>query len=759
MLRIKKTAGICIAGVLMLSGCEIPGKPDFTASHKIEAPLLLNKEYQFLGSRNALIDSTKSDFESIFVVDQDNHIKLAVNEDFDFGNFDHALPLVQADPAAIVNEIGEINIGSFSSGVNNLGAAAYTDLSGMPAGTFLPAGTPVSGGQSPAPVNVDIGANTDFFVSAVLKGGGVSLSILNDSGLSLDRAEFTLKSGTQPMGTENLFNLAHGDDAEAVFQFSEGEVLEDLNVDVSIFWSAQTLHADAGALVIKSAQGEQLRAREVTAALEAQTFTTSGTSAVSDAEFEFGPEAEHFVQLKAGYMVIDPILNSIDLDMDTVKISFPGLRAAPYTAADSLVIEYAGNEKVVGNGYSQYKETDLSGYRIYARNNALTYNVYAVSENTQQAGSYNQIRSVKEDQFIQTSVQFGGLEIKEAAGYLKPKNIVLNDDEYEDGVVDVFNDYEADITELSGIKTLSEQLEGLDFADPELSFHYNSNLGYTATIYGVFLGISSGGREVYLSGSGKDGTYETLPGDPVAGLHARGAQIGHENIIKFEIPKAAAGGSESGILTFDESNSNVNEFLNNLPGKIRFVGKAVVNENGNSGMISDPINFDSEISLNVPLTLTAEHAVFKDTTDQDLGDFPSKEKGDANRITEGEIQIVYTNGIPLGFDIQLSFIDENNSTVTTIPAAADEPVNLRASDVSSVNSFAETPAAGEMIIALNNEQLEQLYKTRRIVLQAILKSGKPAGSQSLVPVKLRADDQVKLGVRAKITIETDINNK
>ena len=61
-----------LVGVTIL-GCELPNKPDFKTSQKVETPLLLNKEYQFLGAGNSvLIDTTTSNFDSLFTVDGDN---------------------------------------------------------------------------------------------------------------------------------------------------------------------------------------------------------------------------------------------------------------------------------------------------------------------------------------------------------------------------------------------------------------------------------------------------------------------------------------------------------------------------------------------------------------------------------------------------------------------------------------------------------------------------------------------------------------
>ena len=71
--------GLIIA--VAITACEVPKSPDFTTSQKIEAPILLNKTYQMIGSgQNVFIDTTKSDFDSLFTSDGNNFITIAKDE-------------------------------------------------------------------------------------------------------------------------------------------------------------------------------------------------------------------------------------------------------------------------------------------------------------------------------------------------------------------------------------------------------------------------------------------------------------------------------------------------------------------------------------------------------------------------------------------------------------------------------------------------------------------------------------------------------
>ncbi|HCT53724.1 MAG TPA: hypothetical protein DF712_14820, partial [Balneola sp.] len=62
-----------------------------------------------------------------------------------------------------------------------------------------PAGTPVpSGDNSATPVNIDIGASSDFFTSATIKNGSLDIGVTNELGFDIQTLEITLlSSGVQ----------------------------------------------------------------------------------------------------------------------------------------------------------------------------------------------------------------------------------------------------------------------------------------------------------------------------------------------------------------------------------------------------------------------------------------------------------------------------------------------------------------------------------------------------------------------------------
>ncbi len=750
--------------LILFVGCEVPKKPDFTTSHTIEAPLLIDKEYQFLGgggSVDVLIDTTSSNFDSLFVLDPTNNlIKISKEESFDFGDLNDAIPEISTDETSFNSQVGELEIGNFSSGSGDLGSVDIQEVTGSDP-NVVPAGTPIPAGDNSAnPVEIGIGANTDFFVSATIKGGSLDIQVTNNLGFDFTNAQVqiidtlanTAIGGTAEFSAANGNQLLSDNNPRvASVDFSNGDVLQNMGVRLTIFWDGFNFPANPGELSVNSVDGNGLVASEVEAALEGQDFSTSNTTTFDATEFLF-TDASHYVQLESGTINIEPIVNGLDLTIDSLIISFPNILRGPnYLPGDSLRIRYIpGLDQITRSSTSPAKERDLAGFRLYALNNEITYNIYAITENTQDAAPSEQTRVINENDEISSSVSITNLNIAEAFGEIAEQTVSLGDDDLANGenVFDLFNETEVELIEIDGLDELSDQISGLEFTQASLSINYESDIGVPTTIYAAFLGVNGQGEEVYLNG--KSGTNaEVQSSDPIVGLQVNGAQIPADSLIKFELETSNTG-LQMFSLVFDSSNSTVNEFLNNLPSEIRFIGKAVVNEGGGEASIATPLNFDPSFSIDLPLAFrTTSETVFTDTTETDgLQDLPTPED-DAN-FTDALLLISYENGLPLGFSLSLTFVDSLGQEVTILPLDGTK-YDLLGAQVDPITRFATTPSSGSLQIALTDEQLSQLYRTSSIIIESNL------NTTLNEEVKFKATDTISLSVSARISIENKVN--
>jgi len=81
--------------------CERPKSPDFKVKNEFEIPLTMEKTYQFLGTDDALIDTTEEDFENIFETGEEGLVRIVKEQDFIFSDLNSAIPEVNVSPEIV----------------------------------------------------------------------------------------------------------------------------------------------------------------------------------------------------------------------------------------------------------------------------------------------------------------------------------------------------------------------------------------------------------------------------------------------------------------------------------------------------------------------------------------------------------------------------------------------------------------------------------------------------------------------------------
>jgi hypothetical protein len=748
MKQLFKTSVLCSLAFILFIQCERPSAPDFKTNQTIEIPVIQKRSFQFIGiDKNALIDIRNPDFADLFKVDvEDNFVTLSFEEDFDFGDLEDAIPVLDADPISVDAEVGEIQLSEFSSqgeDDGSLGSASFEQLTGFSPALF-PAGTPVPAGGSPFPVNISL--DTDYFISATIKSGSLFVRIRNQLGLDLDVLSLDLRSGSNVIGNIVFSNLEHDDAETQSLAIPDGTVLEDINVDVEIIWAAQNMQDEPDELIIRDVGGSNLFASQVVAVIGAQDFSTSGFSVMDDAEFLF-ETANDFIQLNSGELRINQLVNNMGIGIDVFRISFPDIRTSPYTAADSLVISFENANRIEANSILENLIVNLANTRIYAEGNVIDYNVYALTED-RQSGEGSQAVTINETDDVIAEIQISNLVIGRVEGTVIKRTINLNDEDPITGNIDLFNDDQANIIEVDGLEDLSENLEGLEFTEASLGITYNTNIGVEASIIGSFVGITATGDRFYLRGLPGSGFH--VQAGEVDNLTANGVPLSTNQLIKFNLDTSPDGNLTPGSISFNKDNTNITEFLNRLPTEIRFVGVAIINENNQRGIIVNPVRFDPFISVDIPLSIqTLEAATYSDTLKLDLSDLPDDD--DDLVIDEGRLQLTYTNALPLRVDLEFNFLDENNNIVTRSPLPGEQPHRFNAAPVDAVTRYVTNGVDGTIGINLNREQLRLLRQTRNLELNAYMLT-----TDGQV-VKIRSIDSIGLGIGLKIKLENSFN--
>ena len=619
------------------------------------------------------------------------------------------------------------------------------------------------------------------FVNAEVDEGELVLEIRNESNIPLviDHLRFFNEEGFTAKNTGRTFvqgsDIAELSDITVPAQQTRNVIVPIENTGISNRISyigtasspgtTETVTVYSTDLVITRLEGS-VQLRSATAVLKPQHFSISGEVELDEDEFRL-EQPDHFIEIESGMIKIGNIVNDIDLDIDTLVVSFPEIRkdsdgSGRYHPADSLWFEFSGENRIRRSSDTRLPQPEIShsleNVRIYARNNRLQYNIVAITENTRDAAGADTVRTVYGTDRFRATADITGLKIKTAFGKIEKRVELIGDDEGEDGILDLFNDNEATVSEFSDFEELSERISGLQLLNPSFDLIYDTNLGVEGTIIAAILGINEKGEEVYLSA--KPGSErEVGTSDPYQGLYAKGVQIPRSDLISFGIEPAKEIGElvQNQVVRLDSENSNVEDFLSNLPVLLRFIGSLIVNPDDGDGFIVSPIHFDARMGVDIPINLKTKEgqpATIEDIIDVDLSDMPSPE--DDTGLIEAVLYIMYENGLPFDAGFTMEFLDENENVITTGHGTALDPVSfqIEGARVDAVTRFVNQSSNGMTEIRLTREQLDYLHKTHNIRLFGSLGTSRDDISGE---VKVRTDDYIGLSINASFKTSVKVN--
>jgi len=233
-----------------------------------------------------------------------------------------------------------------------------------------------------------------------------------------------------------------------------------------------------------------------------------------------------------------------------------------------------------------------------------------------------------------------------------------------------------------------------------------------------------------------------------------GVALETNQLIKFSLDTPPNGQTLTSSIEFNGDNSTVVDFLNELPNEIRFIGKAIINEDGQAATIATPLEFSPSFAVDLPLAFqTTTAATYSDTTETDaLEGLPGADDEDGASISGGQIIINYENGLPLGFGLDLEFLDKNNAAITTIPLGNEEPIVLTAASVDAVTRYVSSPTVSSTILSLSKAQFDELNKTKSVVVSARL------NSSNNEEVKLKTTDYIMINISVSLQLETNVGD-
>ena len=176
-------------------------------------------------------------------------------------------------------------------------------------------------------------------------------------------------------------------------------------------------------------------------------------------------------------------------------------------------------------------------------------------------------------------------------------------------------------------------------------------------------------------------------------------------------------GSASGVQAIqydyhlDNANSNVKEFIENLPDELNFAFNMILNPLGNVSAGNDFFYYDSPfqalIRVDIPMRARADDIILQDTLAWDLGQGNTVES-----INYGTLTMIVDNGFPLVGEPSLIMLDSNFSTLDTllIPSIVMAP-SLNA------EGKVDEPVESRIIIDLPEDKLDRLPESKHVIIR------------------------------------------
>lgn len=165
--------------------------------------------------------------------------------------------------------------------------------------------------------------------------------------------------------------------------------------------------------------------------------------------------------------------------------------------------------------------------------------------------------------------------------------------------------------------------------------------------------------------------------------------------------------------SLDETNSNVDLFVENLPDVIGFEADLTLNPLGDISNGNDFLYYDSKLSadleVEVPLCLAVNGLQLQSVVVPDLPGTPEQ-----HGLREGELMLFAMNGFPFDATVQLDIIDVDGNELSNIPVSG-----AIASGLLGANDLVETPVESKLSAYITELQVNMLYDGGRLRITSL----------------------------------------
>ncbi len=266
---------------------------------------------------------------------------------------------------------------------------------------------------------------------------------------------------------------------------------------------------------------------------------------------------------------------------------------------------------------------------------------------------------------------------------------------------------------------LPDELDGIELTRATMRLNISNSAGLPADI------------NLTLSGTSASGSVRSL-------------------VVNEEIMPALTRTPSTTVITLNESNSTIVDFLNNLPVNISMVGDVSVGGNGTQGTVSvgDIAVIDYEIISPLEVIITGSTIAGDPENmdiDQDMRDMINDHALGARVETE------ILNHLPVAVQLRI-LASSNVSTIETDPELIIGPLVVAAAMVNPITHIVSEAVTSRPVITLSEEEARILGQANlHTMVEVIL----PAGDGN--PVRMMATDFLE--IRGIITMDILVNDQ
>jgi len=249
--------------------------------------------------------------------------------------------------------------------------------------------------------------------------------------------------------------------------------------------------------------------------------------------------------------------------------------------------------------------------------------------------------------------------------------------------------------------------------------------------------IAMRGRLLSAANTNAQGQTVSLSGEALNGDFILSPATGNSNNLS----------PSNQIISFNGSNSNIKNYLENLGQNHQLNYRFQLNPWGNTGGGFDEIFPNSKLKLTVkaqlPLALNANGLTLKDTFDLNLD-----QNTERTHIESGNFVVNYANAFPFSADFVLYLANENGQILHTIVPTAP----ISSAVFGTLNSSGIMVHKGQLSIPLQADVLKDISAIKKVIIEARFDSPNAESSSNV-------EQQVALGAFLAVKVKAQLKTK